>query len=107
MFVNGAVFISEELCAAAQITVPVSTCSFIIKPTGIACLGNALEGREYTLIILTTTLVAFGGTTFGFAEEALGDNFDIKEFHDLLLKDGTIPLVMMREKAERWVEEYR
>jgi len=39
------------------------------------------------------------------AEEALGDDFDIKEFHDLLLKDGTIPLVMMRDKVERWVEE--
>ncbi|NBC27234.1 MAG: YfcC family protein [Bacteroidetes bacterium] len=38
---------------------------------GIAWLGNALEGREYVLIILTTTLVAFGGTTFGFAEETI------------------------------------
>jgi len=38
------------------------------------------------------------------AEEALGDKFDIKEFHDLLLKDGTIPLVMMRDKVERWIE---
>lgn len=41
----------------------------------------------------------------GEAEEALGDTFDIKEFHDLLLKDGTIPLVMMREKVDRWITE--
>lgn len=39
------------------------------------------------------------------SEQALGDDFEIKEFHDLLLKDGTIPLVMMREKVERWIEE--
>ena len=38
------------------------------------------------------------------AEQALGERFDIKEFHDLLLEDGTVPLVMMREKVERWVE---
>jgi uncharacterized protein (DUF885 family) len=38
------------------------------------------------------------------AEDALGDDFDIREFHDELLKDGTIPLVMMRDKVERWVE---
>lgn len=38
---------------------------------GIFWLANALKGREYILIILTTTLVALGGTTFGFAEETL------------------------------------
>ena len=38
---------------------------------GIAWLGNALKGREYILIIFTTTLVALGGTTFGFAEETI------------------------------------
>jgi len=38
---------------------------------GILWLSNALKGREYILIILTTTLVAIGGTTFGFAEETL------------------------------------
>lgn len=38
---------------------------------GIAWLGNVLKGREYLLIIFTTTLVALGGTTFGFAEETI------------------------------------
>ncbi|WP_029036919.1 YfcC family protein [Salinimicrobium xinjiangense] len=38
---------------------------------GIAWLAKALKGREYLLIIITTTLVALGGTTFGFAEETL------------------------------------
>lgn len=38
---------------------------------GIAWMSAVLKGREYILIILTTTLVALGGTTFGFAEETL------------------------------------
>lgn len=38
---------------------------------GIAWMSGVLKGREYILIILTTTLVALGGTTFGFAEETL------------------------------------
>lgn len=38
---------------------------------GILWMSSALKGREYILIILTTTLVALGGTTFGFAEETL------------------------------------
>ena len=38
------------------------------------------------------------------AEEALGEAFDIREFHDVLLKDGTIPLVMLRGKVENWIE---
>ncbi len=38
---------------------------------GIFWLVNKLKGKEYILIVLTTTLVALGGTTFGFAEETL------------------------------------
>jgi uncharacterized ion transporter superfamily protein YfcC len=38
---------------------------------GIIWLSGVLKGREYILIILTTSLVALGGTTFGFAEETL------------------------------------
>ena len=38
---------------------------------GISRLATALKGREYLLIILVTTLVAIGGTTFGLAEETM------------------------------------
>ena len=38
---------------------------------GISWLADVLKGREYVLIILVTTLVALGGTTFGFAEETI------------------------------------
>lgn len=38
------------------------------------------------------------------AEEALGDDFDIREFHDLVIEDGTVTLVMLQDKIERWIE---
>ncbi|WP_411031040.1 YfcC family protein [Spongiimicrobium sp. 3-5] len=38
---------------------------------GIAWLAVKLRGKEYTLIIMVTTLVALGGTTFGLEEETI------------------------------------
>lgn len=38
---------------------------------GIAWLAVQLKGKEFILIILVTTLVALGGTTFGLAEETI------------------------------------
>ncbi|WP_372937129.1 YfcC family protein [Seonamhaeicola sp.] len=38
---------------------------------GISWLAITLKGHEYVLIILVTTLIALGGTTFGLAEETI------------------------------------
>lgn len=38
---------------------------------GISWLAITLKGHEYILIILVTTLIALGGTTFGLAEETI------------------------------------
>ena len=38
---------------------------------GITWLANMLKGREFLLIVLVTTLIALGGTTFGLAEETI------------------------------------
>ena len=38
---------------------------------GISWLAKALKGKEFILIILVTTLIAIGGTTFGLAEETI------------------------------------
>ncbi len=38
---------------------------------GISWMAKLLKGREYILIILVTTLIAAGGTTFGLAEETM------------------------------------
>ena len=37
------------------------------------------------------------------AEDALGDAFDIKTFHDRVLGDGSVTLGMLRDNIERWL----
>jgi uncharacterized protein (DUF885 family) len=39
------------------------------------------------------------------AEETLGAKFDIKAFHDQLLKYGSVTLPMLREIIERWIAD--
>jgi len=38
------------------------------------------------------------------AEAALGDKFDVSEFHAQVLMDGSMPLSMLEEKIDRWVQ---
>jgi hypothetical protein len=41
------------------------------------------------------------------AEEALGDRFDLREFHRAVLENGTVTLPMLRRIVERWIEAKR
>ena len=41
------------------------------------------------------------------AQHALGPRFDVRRFHDLVLEDGSVPLPMLRAKAEGWIGEGR
>ena len=40
------------------------------------------------------------------AEQAMGERFDIREFHDKVLENGTIPLTQLRANIEEWINEY-
>ncbi len=37
------------------------------------------------------------------AKAALGDKFDIRGFHDEVLKDGPVPLNILEQKIDRWI----
>ena len=37
------------------------------------------------------------------AEKALGDKFDVREFHAEVLKDGAVPLSVLEGKIDRWI----
>jgi len=39
------------------------------------------------------------------AETALKGDFDIREFHDRVLENGTIPLSQLRNHVEAWIAE--
>lgn len=38
------------------------------------------------------------------AEAALGEKFDIREFHNQVLLDGALPLSVLEKKIDRWIE---
>jgi len=39
------------------------------------------------------------------AQQALGDKFDIRDFHDVILKDGALPLTAIREQVMKYIAE--
>lgn len=41
------------------------------------------------------------------AEEALGDRFDVRAFHDMLLVDGALPLDMLEQRVDAWIAATR
>ena len=38
------------------------------------------------------------------AKEALGDQFDIRQFHNKVLESGCVPLKILEAKIDRWIE---
>jgi uncharacterized protein (DUF885 family) len=41
------------------------------------------------------------------AEKALGKKFDVRAFHDEVLKDGAVPLEVLEAKIDRWIAAQR
>ncbi len=37
------------------------------------------------------------------AEEALGDAFDVRQFHNLVLTTGSVPLLVLESEVDRWI----
>lgn len=64
----------------------------------------------YRIIVLPAQLTSYdiGGEEIKalrkMAEEKLGDNFSIKEFHTKILENGSIPLMPLRMVVEEWIE---
>ncbi len=41
------------------------------------------------------------------AEAALGDSFDIREFHNRILESGSLPLALLEEKIDSWINSLK
>ncbi|HEU4587829.1 MAG TPA: DUF885 domain-containing protein [Gemmatimonadales bacterium] len=59
-------------------------------------IGWPGQGLSYMLGFLEITRLR------DMARAQLGERFDIRQFHDRVLEDGTITLPMLREKLQRW-----
>ena len=42
-----------------------------------------------------------------YSETELGDNFEISEFHDQILSNGSVPLTTLERIIKNWVTEQR
>jgi uncharacterized protein (DUF885 family) len=65
------------------------------------------EVRRYLVMPGQATAYKIGMITIqelrGRAESALGDAFDIREFHDTVLGGGALPLSILERRAEDWI----
>lgn len=41
------------------------------------------------------------------ARDQLGEDFDIREFHDVILRDGGLPLTILEELVREWIEDVK
>ena len=41
------------------------------------------------------------------AQAQLGSNFDIREFHDVVLRSGPVPLSILEENVDAWIVEQK
>lgn len=64
----------------------------------MAMPGQALSYKVGQLKILSLRAMA---------EEKLGANFDIKKFHNIVLEDGCVPLKILEDKVNTWVNEVK
>jgi uncharacterized protein (DUF885 family) len=38
------------------------------------------------------------------AKKSLGDKFEIRQFHEVLLSNGSVPLDVLEELVDRWIK---
>jgi len=39
------------------------------------------------------------------ARKALGDKFDIREFHDMVLLGGAMPMRILEQQTDQWIQQ--
>jgi uncharacterized protein (DUF885 family) len=38
------------------------------------------------------------------AKKSLGDKFDVRQFHEVILGNGSVPLDVLEELVDRWIK---
>jgi uncharacterized protein (DUF885 family) len=110
--------LGSELFRAARLVVDVGlhrknwsreqAIKFLIDTTMSSESGAALEVDRYIAMPAQALGYKIGALKIAAirakAEKALGPKFDIRAFHDELLRDGALPLDLLEAKMDRWIE---
>lgn len=84
---------------------------FIMDTTGGGESGASLEVDRYIAVPAQALGYKIGQLKISSlrakAEKTLGSDFDVRAFHDELLKDGALPLNILEAKMDRWIDSKR
>jgi uncharacterized protein (DUF885 family) len=80
---------------------------YMLTHSGMGKTDATAEVERYIAIPSQATAYKTGALTIqrlrDKAKTALGDKFDIREFHDQVLDTGALPLQVLEEKIDRWI----
>ena len=80
---------------------------FLIDHAGLSPTEAAEEADRYVAIPAQALAYKIGQREImdlrERAKAALGDKFDIRQFHEAVLKDGAMPLAILDAKIDRWI----
>jgi uncharacterized protein (DUF885 family) len=80
---------------------------YMLSHSGMSKTDATAEVERYIAIPSQATAYKTGALTIqrlrDKAQAALGDKFDIREFHDQVLDTGALPLTVLEEKIDRWI----
>ncbi len=81
--------------------------AYMLGHSGMSKTDATAEVERYIAIPSQATAYKTGALTIqrlrDKAKAALGDKFDIREFHDQVLDTGALPLTVLEEKIDRWI----
>ena len=84
--------------------------AWMVRATGETESSVIREVERYSVWPGQATSYKLGQLTIrtlrGRAEEALGERFDVRAFHDAILLDGSVPLPVLEEKTDAWIEGF-
>ena len=102
-------------------------CSRLVVDTGMHAFGwtreeaiefmkQATPMSEQNIVAEVERYIAIPGQALGYkigqlkirelrdrVESALGDEFDVRDFHELVLKTGAVPLTVLEQEVDRWL----
>jgi len=81
---------------------------YMLSKTGMTEAGVTREIERYVVWPGQATAYKIGQLSMlrlrAMAENQLGDAFDIRKFHEMILMNGAMPLEILEESVESWVE---